>query len=465
MRYEGSSRLIARWRVWLFASIFALAPGIGFGQVADPNRLAAFPNEQEAGASPAKVLPVAETERGPIADETSHPVRVLVFHPEASIQAEEALRQSFNKIRAEFIEDLYRASKSRRLTLQQTKHPGFQQFVVWFRKKRADFPLSASLARAWAIGDEDELKERCASELRRALGHYVGPTVPGQTTDVRVVPVEIAGKALFPQVLEAFAFNVAGSNVFSLAQVRDELIRTFESDDKSAGRYVAQFLRPNCLFDERVALAFANPLAPVPEDPGRTIPTRQDSTDASQPTTESTTKEAARPLAFALEWSDDIRLLGVSLLGAFRTGVSWAQANAEDSPLLLAIILVSLALLAGARFLMRRSAVVESAPGPERAADTVVLNAARNETIFLPVKTDCSRQLIVADTASSGALVETSWETELLAAPLDAEWQNRIAATEKRAEELLNQVRAGLAPHLARELTNEVIRRLLVDRA
>jgi gas vesicle protein len=47
---------------------------------------------------------------------------------------------------------------------------------------------------------------------------------------------------------------------------------------------------------------------------------------------------------------------------------------------------------------------------------------------------------------------------------VDLEWQNRVVSAEKRAEALLADVRAGLAPHLAKELMNELVRKLVADR-
>src|SRR5215213_9255836 len=58
---------------------------------------------------------------------------ILIYDPAVGAGAETALRQSYNHIRAEFLADLYTASKQRRLRQDQTKNAGFERFVLWFQ--------------------------------------------------------------------------------------------------------------------------------------------------------------------------------------------------------------------------------------------------------------------------------------------------------------------------------------------
>jgi hypothetical protein len=103
----------------------------------------------------------------------------------------------------------------------------------------------------------------------------------------------------------------------------------------------------------------------------------------------------------------------------------------------------------------------------EQTAYTVVLNPARNETIFLPVDPNGRPTVALAETASSGAVLAPPEEgaSVLLSAATDPEWENRVLASEKRAQELMSKIRAGLAPHLAQAMVNELVQRLLMDRA
>jgi hypothetical protein len=90
------------------------------------------------------------------------------------------------------------------------------------------------------------------------------------------------------------------------------------------------------------------------------------------------------------------------------------------------------------------------------AAYTVILNPDRNETIFLPLQSTAGQTVTVA-----AAPPPSSPTAEEALEPL---WQQRLLTAEKRAEELLEMVRAGLAPQLARHLMNRLVQELIAQR-
>jgi hypothetical protein len=87
------------------------------------------------------------------------------------------------------------------------------------------------------------------------------------------------------------------------------------------------------------------------------------------------------------------------------------------------------------------------------------LNRDRNETIFLPAKATLNPTITLPENIELVSPVEAVTITDHKA------WQERVLAAEKRAEELMAMVRAGLAPHLARELMNRLVRELISQRA
>jgi len=173
----------------------------------------------------------------------------------------------------------------------------------------------------------------------------------------------------------------------------------------------------------------------------------------------------AAPLDDNPTWSR-IRNLTHQTLALVPPVVSWTKQTWNTNPTLFAGIGAGVVLLAVAqRTLHRRRPAHSTRVVGKQPAYTVIFNSARNETIFLPVKTDATPQLIIADTASSGETVQTRAEPDALTVlPVDAQWESQLRITEQRAEELLAQVRAGLAPHLARQLTSELVRKLVDDR-
>jgi len=155
------------------------------------------------------------------------------------------------------------------------------------------------------------------------------------------------------------------------------------------------------------------------------------------------------------------------IVALVRPGISWTQRTWVANPVLFASIGAGFLILVVAQQSLRRRRPAHSTRVVgKQTAYTVIFNSARNETIFLPLKTDSAPQLIIADTASSGETVQTRAEPEPLSVlPMDLQWENQLRSSEKRAEELLAQVRAGLAPHLARQMTTELVRKLVDDRA
>jgi hypothetical protein len=87
-------------------------------------------------------------------------------------------------------------------------------------------------------------------------------------------------------------------------------------------------------------------------------------------------------------------------------------------------------------------------------AYTVVMNPARNETVFLPLN---SPALAPSFGGNGMALLEGG--------ATSTPWQTQFREAEHRAEELLALVRAGLAPHLAKELTHKLVQELVCQRA
>jgi len=73
----------------------------------------------------------------------------------------------------------------------------------------------------------------------------------------------------------------------------------------------------------------------------------------------------------------------------------------------------------------------------------------------------------LARTGSSSAVLDPNTEANavLLSSPRDAGWEGKVLASEKKAHELMEKIRAGLAPHLAQAMVSELVQRLLADRA
>ncbi len=402
---------------------------------------------------------------------------LLVFRLQAAGDAEAELRESFSRVRSEFLDQLFVASKYRRLTVTQAQHPGFQKFVQWFQRRHKDslmdFPINPSLAEAWATGNGDtDLKETLAERLREVMEMYVVAALPGRSDEVRIVPCDSDKKIPSPETALRVSFTLPATNLCSLSRARLKLKRSFDPEDQNQARFVAQFIRANCVPDEDLTSALRE-LARLDVAPESLQPPAEEVAPGAEtiPDLAATTREADKradsertPTRF--EPGAQIADMGAQLLAFLQSAGSEIQTAWDKQPLLYDGVAAGIALLLVGWLIWRPSKPVQSlrVVGGQTAY-TVIFNAARNETIFLPVKTEFSPQLIVADTGSSGTLVKMESEPHSVSAsPLDLEWQDRVLGAEKRAEELLAQVRAGLAPHLAKQMMSELVRKLVADR-
>lgn len=406
---------------------------------------------------------------------TADPLPVFVFRPQAAVEAESELRESFNRMRSEFVDQLFLASKYRRLTLAQAQHPGFQTFVQWFQQRHKDFPLEASLAEAWATGKgNNELKEALAGRLRDVMDTYVVAALPRGSEAVRIIPLDSDKRIPPPETALVGSFTVAASDLHSLRQTRLKLVQGFDSANQDEARFLAQFIRENCVADETLTralgdLARLNVTPERREAPGEEVtPPIESIRDPAAAVREPAPQKESdqERTSSASKPEPEISDAGAQLIEFLRSSVSGIQAAWDREPLLYDGVAGGIALILIGWLVWRPSKPSQSMRViGGQTAYTVIFNAARNETIFLPVKTESNPQLVVADTGSSGTLVKMESEPQSVSGtPLDLEWQDRILGAEKRAEELLAQVRAGLAPHLAKEMMSELVRKLVADR-
>jgi hypothetical protein len=386
---------------------------------------------------------------GPAEPVTKVPSPVFVYRSQVSMEAEANLREAFNRLRTEFTDQLFVASKHRTLTLDQTRHPGFRRFVEWFQTHHSEFPLTSELAESWATGaTNDELREELATNLRTVMDFYLTASAPDPLIQIRLVPVASTNNLASVDIDSLVSFSLAGSNIVSVSEGKRRLREIFGRAKIQSADYTARFLKENCYL-------FASVTEPV-----------QPADRAASNYLAASTNSIAHEPEPAGDWKPDLRPVALELLAIFRSGMAFMQDLWEREPTALAALTAVLLFALGGWLLWRPSKLAHAARVmPRESAYTVVFNAARNETVFLPAKTGAKPQLIANDRANSGALVQADSEMPAIsAAPLDFEWEARVLATEKRAEQLLVEVRAGLAPHLAREMMHELVRKLVSDR-
>jgi len=394
--------------------------------------------EDPTSNSPSANVPAGPAVAAPAADQRD-PARlsIVIYDPKVASEAENSLREAFQRSRAEFLDDLFLASKHRKLTPEQTKSPGFQRFVTWFQKKAPSFPLTSGLAQSWASGETvDDPADQWAGALRAVMTNYI---VESWIASAEVRPVYASAAN------QAQTASFVCSNFLSISEGRVEVFRNLGLVQPQEGKYVCSFLRPNCLLEAVPALTSVDSPPPAASAVIHYSPPVTEPVDSGWRT------NAERELATVRDWLQRLLVM--------------LEERGSQHPLVMAC--GAIAAFAAVFWIIRSRRRLPGPVEPRPTAYTVIINSARNETIFLPANAEALHPAAVAATASSGALVPTEPASPavLLAPPEDPAWETRILASEKRAQELMARIRAGLAPHLAQAMVNELVQRLLMDRA
>lgn len=401
---------------------------------------------------------------------------VFRFHSHAVREAEEDLHSAFAETRRRFREAMESASQRARLDERTVAHPSFRRFVIWFQKQNPAFPMATNLARAWAMGEPDEAVLAAWSErLRIAMEHcihgdWLPPALAGSLQHVRVVEVDDPGEVLAINSVESRGVDIRLTNLVSISDSRAAIKRgTAPEDDPAVGNFLSGFLRVNSFPEEDLTRRL--------REQGTTDMVAVDRYEAGQLIVrrghriDSRIRAALEFLAQTERTARARPVATVSDSDSLETGLTknwWQQyfsdplrfENATQRSLLLSAVLAMCVLLLLA-VLVRRKGVAKqtklaAAAEQNNPSYTVVMNEDRQETVFLPLEASTAAESGDALPASAWGKLEPSNEKF---------WRQRAAEAERHAEDILNMVRAGLAPQLARQMMNKLVQELITQRA
>jgi hypothetical protein len=373
---------------------------------------------------------------------------IFRFDRWVAVQAEEKFARSFTRARTEFLETMEVASHRKKLDDATVAHSSFWRFVDWFKRGHPEFPLSTNLARAWALGEtEGDIQFELQSCLRDITSRYIrSDTVPprADTMEVELVICDDPNARLSLGGIQAQTEVISRTQIWSLSEARDEALRRLGPYGEDFAKLVASSIKENLSFDDWLTRQkrrsrAAELVAFEQYSPGQVIV-------RSGQIIDSNTKAALDVLSAALKRQQGRTTVPPAVRWR---NFKFSVFNVHPFILVAVALVAPTLLLLWALFRRRPS----STAGPICEAYTVVMNPARNETIFLPASgattgiTDGSLQLSIAQPQV-----------------MTMQWQGQFREAEQRAEELLALVRAGLAPHLAKELTHKLVQELASQR-
>lgn len=388
-------------------------------------------------------------------------IPIFRFRPSVADEVEQKLRSDFDQQRERFLAALQKSYGRATLNRATINHSSFARFVAAAQKQQPGFPLSVDLAGQWALGETGgSVCDQFVSHLREAMNRHICAESIDESVRAgfegmlslpkaaRVVPLDSFETKVELRQVEKRAAEVSITHFRSLAAARAELVNKF----RATGDYLATFLQPNCILDIGLTRAsrekqMAWVRATRHFKPGEVIVRNGQRVDAVAKAALKLLDDERRAHQRTQARREMLAATGTQVVSWARTLTANAAFVVTHHPWMTSLAVGSLVICL---VWLRRSRSALTGDSAPATSYTVILNRDRNETIFLPV----------TDTESPATTVHS------LATKPEAETaEQQLAETERRAEELLAKVRAGLAPELARHMMDRLVQELLAQRA
>jgi hypothetical protein len=178
---------------------------------------------------------------------------IFESYPGATNEITRAFLATFSNTRVDFVEDIQSTYQQSILTNGTVESSDFGYFVTAFDAKHKKFPVTLSLAAAWARGGNGNLEEgRYLGMLQQTMTQPVRPDgeltfVLGDT--VQLVPVNARGDK--PSLNDYSRDRlITSSGILTLSQARAQLESGFSQEDQLFARALADILEPDCAPDK-----------------------------------------------------------------------------------------------------------------------------------------------------------------------------------------------------------------------
>ncbi|HEY3760643.1 MAG TPA: hypothetical protein VGN23_02745 [Verrucomicrobiae bacterium] len=178
---------------------------------------------------------------------------IFESYPGATNEITRAFLAVFSNARIDFVDAIQRTYQQSILTNGAIESADFGYFVTAFDAKYKTFPITASLAAAWARGGNGEIEEgRYLGMLLQAMSQPLRPDgeltfVLGDT--VRLVPANVTGKKTSLNDA-ARGQLITSSGIITLSQACAQLESNFSEEEQPFARALAAMLKADCAPDK-----------------------------------------------------------------------------------------------------------------------------------------------------------------------------------------------------------------------
>lgn len=172
-------------------------------------------------------------------------------------EAEAVFRGAYAQAHTNLLDHVQAGFARRVLDAQTAASPAFERLFARFGDQLGSFPVSMSLAQAWARGDSDEqLQGVFLGALRAAMGQPVRPdgSLPngarGSSVVLRVVPLASRNQTLTLDLATRRGMSLSRTDTLTFTQARQRLLSRLPAEGQPAARFMVSLLRTNCVLDD-----------------------------------------------------------------------------------------------------------------------------------------------------------------------------------------------------------------------
>jgi hypothetical protein len=181
------------------------------------------------------------------------PVHCL-YYTNAAAQVEREFRAAFTATRSSFLDSVEAAYQRRTLDPQLAGLPRFQELSLSFQRQNKSFPVSTNLAARWARGESDRdlllsLAGRLRAQMNRPVRSDALPPDEKLGRTVRLVPVGEGDGTPTLESADRRGINTPRASLIPLRRAREEVLQSFNPQDRLVASFLAGLLQTNCVPD------------------------------------------------------------------------------------------------------------------------------------------------------------------------------------------------------------------------
>ena len=175
------------------------------------------------------------------------------YYPHTIDQVQGAFHEAFVATRSNFLNAVEQNFHQPKLAPAEIASPDFQRFAESFQKQNVLLPVDSVLGALWAAGEPDggvesALATRLGETMRSLIRDDVSPPDIHVGSTLRLITLA-DDEASTAQRVEERGSDMSKTNFVSLPRAKSGLQNSFGPDDRALGRYLASFVRPNCLLE------------------------------------------------------------------------------------------------------------------------------------------------------------------------------------------------------------------------